>query len=62
MMNLTVMKLDLALKVPCPSKPTDKSSNAQKKLFEEWEYSNQCCIMIMRYHMEDSIHDSISNV
>ena len=35
MMNLTVMKLDLALMVSCPPRPTDRSSNAEKMHFEE---------------------------
>ena len=60
-MNLTVMKLDLALRVPCPPKITDKSTKVEKKHFEEWEYSNRSCLMIMRYHMEDNIRDSIPN-
>ncbi|KAL5560480.1 hypothetical protein UlMin_036691 [Ulmus minor] len=31
----------------------------QKKYRDEWEHSNRCCLMIMRYHMEESIRDSI---
>ena len=40
MMKLMVMKLDLALRVPFPYKPIDKSFNAEKKHFKEWEFSN----------------------
>ena len=40
MMNLMAIKLDLALRVSCPPKPTDRNTKAEKKCFEEWEYSN----------------------
>ena len=60
MMNLTIMKLNLALKVEAPPKPPTESSTKEKKSYEDWEYSNSCCLMIMENHMEDSIYESIS--
>ena len=62
MMILTTMKLDLALRIPCPSKLIAKSFADVKKLYKEWEYLNHCRMMIIRYHMEDSICDSIPKV
>ena len=62
MMNLTIMKLNLALKVEIPPKPTADSFASEKKFYEEWEYSNSCCLMIMENHMEDSIYASIPKI
>ena len=59
MMNLTIMKLNLALKVEAPPKPIVESSASEKKSYEDWEYSNNCCLMIMENHIEDSIYESI---
>ena len=59
MMNLMIMILNLALKVEAPSKPTVESSTKEKKSYEDCEYSNSCCLMIMENHMEDSIYESI---
>ena len=59
MMNLTIMKLNLALKVEAPPKPTAKSSIKEKKSYEDWEYSNSCCLMIVENHMKGSIYESI---
>ena len=56
MMNLTIMKLNLALK------PTVESSANEKKFYENWEYSNSCCLMIMENHIEDSIYASIPKI
>ena len=53
------MKLNLALKVEAPPKPTTKSFASEKKSYENREYSNNCCLMIMENHMEDSIYESI---
>ena len=54
-MNLTIMKLYMALKVESSPKPTvDNSANKKKlyeELYEEWEYNNSCCLMIMENHM-----------
>ena len=50
MMNLTIMKMNLALKVEAPPKPTTKSSENEKKNYEDLEYSNSCCLMIMENH------------
>ena len=49
MMNLMIMKLNLVLKVEAPPKSTVESSTKEKKSYEDWEYSNSCCLM------EDSI-------
>ena len=43
MMNLTIMKLNLALKVEAPPKPIAESSAEENKSYEDWEYSNSCC-------------------
>lgn len=56
------MKLDLALREDEPTTISDSSTSKQKRHREEWEHSNRCCLMIMRYHMEDSIRDSIEDV
>ena len=53
------MKLNLALKVEAPPKPIVESSANEKKFYEDWEYSNSYCLMIMENHMEDSIYASI---
>ena len=53
------MKLNLALKVEVPPKPTVESSAKEKKFNEDWEYFNSFCLMIMENHMEDSIYKSI---
>ena len=62
LMNLTIMKLDLPLREYEPAKLSDSSTYEQKKYRDEWEHSNRCCLMIMRYHMEESICDSIEGV
>ena len=61
MMNLTIMKLNLDLKVEAPPKPTVESSGKEKKnpMRTESMYSNSCCLTIMENHMEDSICESI---
>ena len=59
MMNLTIMRMDLALRTTAPPKLADGASEKDRKSYEEWEYSNRCCLMIMRYHMDESIRDSI---
>ena len=56
------MKLNLALKVKAPPKPTIESSANEKKFYEDWEYVNSCCLMIMENHMEDSIYASIPKI
>ena len=61
-MNLKIMKLNLALKVDFPPKPTVKSSTGEKKFYGDWKYSNSCCLMIMENHMEDSIYASIPKI
>ena len=58
-MNLTIMKLNLDLKVEVPLEPTTEISVKEKKAYEDWEYSNSCCLMIIENHKEDSIYESI---
>ena len=62
MMNLTIMKLNLTLKVEAPPKPIVESFAFEKKFDEVIEYSNNCCLMIMENHMEDSIYASIPKI
>ena len=47
MMILTIVKLNLALKVEAPPKPTIESSVNEKKFYDDKEYSNSFCLMIM---------------
>ena len=61
-MNLTIMKLNLALKVEAPPKPIVESFAFEKKFDEVIEYSNNCCLMFMENHMEDSIYASIPKI
>ena len=58
-MNLIFLKLDLALEIDPPEKPTDESSAVVKKLYEDWKYSNKCCMMMMENCMDETIHTSI---
>ena len=30
--------------------------------YEDWEYSNSCCLMTMKNHIKDSIYASIPNI
>ena len=62
MMNLTIIKMNLALKVKAPLKPTAKSSANEKKLCKDWEYPNSCSLMIMENHMEDFVYTSIPKI
>ena len=41
MINLTIIKLNLALKVEAPPKPTTESSVNEKKFYEDLEYFNR---------------------
>ena len=52
------MKLDLALKLEAPPKLTAKSYANEKKLYEDWECSNSCYLMIM----EDFVYASIPKI
>ena len=61
-MNMTIMKLNLALKVEAPPKPTVKRFANEKKFYEDWEYSNSYCLMIMENHMEESIYENIPRI
>ncbi|KAM6577988.1 hypothetical protein CsatB_029825 [Cannabis sativa] len=59
MLNLTLMRVDLALRMDAPPKPADDATEKDKKSYEDWEHSNRCCLMLMRYNMDESIRDSI---
>ena len=59
MMNLTIMRMELALRTTTLPKPVDNAAEKYRKTYEEWEYSNHYCLMIMRYHMDESICYSI---
>ena len=61
-MNLTFMKLDLALEIDPPEKPTDESSAAIKKLYEDWKHFNKCCMIMMENCMDEDIYASIPKV
>ena len=52
--------MDLALRTMAPLKPTDGTAEKDRKSHDEWEYSNSCYVMIMRYYMDEPICDSIS--
>ena len=62
MMNLTIIKLNLVVKVETPPKPTIENSANETKFYEDWEYSNSCCLMIMKNHMEESIYANIPKI
>ena len=62
MMNLIILKLNLALKVEASLKPTIESSTNEKKFYENKEYSNSCCLMIMENQMEKYIYASIPKI
>ena len=50
MMNLTLMRVDLALRTDAPPKPTDDTTERDRKSYEDWEHSNRCCLMLMLSH------------
>ena len=56
------MNMNFALKFDVHPKPTTKSSANEKKLYEDWEHSNSCCLMIMENHMKDSVYASIPKI
>ena len=61
-MNMTFMKLDLALEVDPPKKPIDDISAAIKKLYKDWKHFNKCCMMMMENCMDEAIYASIPKV
>ena len=62
-MNMKFMKLDLALEIDPPKKPTNDSSVIVKKLYEDWKHSNKCCMMMMKNCMdEEAIYACIPKV
>ena len=62
MMNLTIIKLKLVLKVEAAPKTTAKSSINKKKFYKDQESSNSCCLMIMENHIEESMYASIPKI
>ena len=61
-MNLTIIKLNLTLKVEAPPKPTVESFANDKKFYEDWEYPSSCFLMIMKNHTEESIYAGIPKI
>ena len=61
-MNMTFMKLDLALEIDSPKKLTDDSSASVKKLYEDWKHSNKCYMMMMENFMDEAVYASIPKV
>ena len=49
----------LGLSTYAPPNPTDDTTEKDRKSYEDWEHSNRCCLMLIRYHMDESIRDSI---
>ena len=62
MMNLTIIKLKLVLKVEAAPKTSAKSSINKKKFYKDRESSNSCCLMIMENHIEESVYASIPKI
>ena len=62
MMNLTIMKLNLVLKVEAPPKPSIESSACEKRFYEDIEYYKSCYLMIMENHMEESMYANIPKI
>ena len=60
--NMKFMKLDLALEIDPLEKLTDTSSATVKKLYEDWKYSNKCCMMMMENFMDEVVYASIPKV
>lgn len=58
---LTLMNLDMALRVDEPPKLTAKSSVEEKDYYERWKHSNRTSLMIMRYTIDESIRDSVQH-
>ena len=60
MMNLTIMKLNMTLKVDAPPKPLLRVLQRRKSPLRG--YSNSCCLMIMENHLEYSIYKRIPKI
>ena len=58
---MTLHNLDLALRVDESSKPTDVSSTDERFFYERWEHSNRSCLMVMKYTIDKSIKECVSN-
>ena len=61
-MNMTFMKLDLALKIDPLEKLTNDHSDVVKKLYEDWKHFNKCCMMMMENCMDEAVYASIPKV
>lgn len=57
---LTIADLDLALRVDKPTPLTNESTAVQRTAYEKWKHSNRVCLKVMKYTMEKSIRQSIS--
>ncbi|XP_043705513.1 uncharacterized protein LOC122655380 [Telopea speciosissima] len=57
--TLGIMRLDFALRVDEPTKPTTDSDTAAKTLYEKWEESNRLCLLIMQLTMDNMIKKSV---
>ena len=50
------------MKVEAPSKPIIKNFANEKMFYEDCEYSNNHCLIIMKNHMEESVYASILKI
>ncbi|KAA8534146.1 hypothetical protein F0562_031661 [Nyssa sinensis] len=57
---LSVMDLDLALRVSSPAPLTDESSSDEKRDFERWEKSNRMCLMIIKKAIPEALKGTTS--
>ncbi|XP_043699954.1 uncharacterized protein LOC122650619 [Telopea speciosissima] len=57
--TLGIMRLDFALRVDEPTKPTADSDTATKAVYEKWEESNRLCLLIMQHTMDKQIKKSV---
>ena len=57
---LSVMDLDLALRVSSPAPHTVESSSDEKKDIERWEKSNRMCLMIIKKAIPEAFRGIIS--
>ena len=57
-----IYEIGLALQIDLPLKPTDENSATIKKLYEDWNHFNKCCMMMMENCMDEAVFTSIPNV
>ncbi|XP_062170455.1 uncharacterized protein LOC133876187 [Alnus glutinosa] len=58
--NLTIINLDLALRVEALAALIEKSFAEEKTYYERWGHSNRTYLMIMKYTIDKSIRQSIT--